>query len=219
MSQSITAVLVEDDLETLKHFARSLQDDHRFQVVASCCNCAEARKAFGRFTPHVFVTDLKLPDGHGFELIEHVRREMPMTEIMVISAFGDEQTVVKAITLGASGYLLKDASPLHIREAVVDLMDGRSPISTAVARHIIKSLQPSAGEDNNASAPATLTEREKDILWGIAKGFSYKDIARKLGISPQTVPTHVKSIYRKLDVHSRGEAVFEALQSGLIAIA
>lgn len=219
MNQSITVVLVEDDLETLEHFAHSLQDDHRFQVVASCCSCDEARRAFGRLTPQVFVTDLKLPDGHGFELIEHVCREMPTTEIMVISAFGDEQTVVKAITLGASGYLLKDASPLNIREAVVDLVDGRSPISTAVARHIIKSLQPSTGADDDASVPATLTEREKDILWGIAKGFSYKDIARKLGISPQTVPTHVKSIYRKLDVHSRGEAVFEALQSGLIAIA
>ncbi len=101
-----------------------------------------------------------------------------------------------------------------------DLVAGHSPISASIARFIVRrtQTQPSAAPAPNALNTARLTPREIDILWGIAKGFSYADIAGHLGLSRQTVPGHIKNIYRKLEVNTRGEAVFEALQQGLIRL-
>jgi DNA-binding NarL/FixJ family response regulator len=138
---------------------------------------------------------------------------------MVISILGDEESVISAITVGATGYLLKDAFPTDIATTVHELVAGHSPISASIARFIVRRTQatpePPPGPQLNT---AKLTPREIDILWGIAKGFSYAEIAGHLGMSRQTVPGHIKSIYRKLEVHTRGEAVFEALQQGLIRL-
>lgn len=124
-----------------------------------------------------------------------------------------------AWTVGATGYLLKDAFPTDIAATVRELVAGHSPISASIARFIVRRTQ------NNPEPPpgpalntARLTPREIDILWGIAKGFSYAEIAHHLGLSRQTVPGHIKSIYRKLEVHNRDESVFEALQQGLIRL-
>jgi DNA-binding NarL/FixJ family response regulator len=160
-----------------------------------------------------------LPDGHGTALIREVRQRCPDTEIMVISIFGDEESVISAITVGATGYLLKDAFPADIAATVRDLVAGHSPISSSIARFIVRQTQ--GQTRTTAQLPlhtARLTPREIDILWGIAKGFSYADIAGQLGLSRHTVPGHIKSIYRKLEVNSRSEAVFEALQQGLIRL-
>jgi DNA-binding NarL/FixJ family response regulator len=169
--------------------------------------------------PKVLLTDLQLPDGHGIELIRETRQRFPETEIMVISILGDEASVISAITVGATGYLLKDAFPTDIAATVRDLVAGHSPISASIARFIVRRTQ------NHPEPPpgppldtVKLTPREIDILWGIAKGFSYAEIAEHLGLSRQTVPGHIKNIYRKLEVHTRGEAVFEALQQGLIKL-
>ena len=171
----------------------------------------------------MLLTDLRLPDGHGVELIRETRQRFPDTEIMVISALGDEESVISAITVGATGYLLKDAFPTDIATTVRDLVAGHSPISASIARFIVRRTQ---GTAQNAAEPppgpalntARLTPREIDILWGIAKGFSYAEIASHLGLSRQTVPGHIKNIYRKLEVHTRSEAVFEAVQQGLIKL-
>jgi len=152
-----------------------------------------------------------------------MRQRFPDTEIMVISALGDEESVISAITVGATGYLLKDAFPTDIATTVRDLVAGHSPISASIARFIVRRTQGVA--QNSAEPPrgpalntARLTPREIDILWGIAKGFSYAEIASHLGLSKQTVPGHIKNIYRKLEVHTRSEAVFEAVQQGLIKL-
>jgi DNA-binding CsgD family transcriptional regulator len=118
-----------------------------------------------------------------------------------------------------TGYLLKDAFPTDIAATVRDLVAGHSPISASIARFIVRRTQntpePPPGPALNTTK---LTPREIDILWGIAKGFSYAEIASHLGLSRQTVPGHIKNIYRKLEVHTRGEAVFEAVQQGLIKL-
>jgi DNA-binding NarL/FixJ family response regulator len=187
--------------------------------VCTAGTLADARNALGEAAPRVLLTDPRLPDGHGVELIRETRLSFPDTEIMVISALGDEESVIPAITVGATGYLLKDAFPTDIATTVRDLVAGHSPISASIARFIVRrtqgSVEPSAGPMLNT---AKLTPREIDILWGIAKGFSYAEIASHLGLSRQTVPGHIKNIYRKLEVHTRGEAVFEAVQQGLIKL-
>jgi DNA-binding NarL/FixJ family response regulator len=216
-AQEITILLVEDDPPTLWRLQDALVKAG-FDVAATA-TLSEARASLTARVPRVLLTDLQLPDGHGVELIREVRQRHPDTEIMVISALGDEETVISAITVGATGYILKDAFPSDIAATVRDLVAGHSPISASIARFIVRRTQaqaePPRGPDLDT---AKLTPREIDILWGIAKGFSYAEIATHLGMSRQTVPGHIKSIYRKLEVHTRGEAVFEAVQQGLIKL-
>jgi DNA-binding NarL/FixJ family response regulator len=216
-AQEITILLVEDDPPTLWRLQDALVKAG-FDVAAAA-TLGEARASLTARVPRVLLTDLQLPDGHGVDLIRGVRQRHPDTEIMVISSLGDEETVISAITAGATGYILKDAFPSDITATVRDLVAGHSPISASIARFIVRrtqtSVEPARGPEIDT---AKLTPREIDILWGIAKGFSYAEIATNLGMSRQTVPGHIKSIYRKLEVHTRGEAVFEAVQQGLIKL-
>jgi DNA-binding NarL/FixJ family response regulator len=216
-AQAITVLLVEDDAPTSWRLQDALAKAG-FEVTAAA-TLAEARAALTQRGPTVLLTDLQLPDGHGVDLIRETRQRFPDTEIMVISILGDEESVISAITVGATGYLLKDAFPTDIAATVRELVAGHSPISASIARFIVRRTQSSP--ERSPEPPlntAKLTPREIDILWGIAKGFSYAEIADHLGLSRQTVPGHIKNIYRKLEVHTRGEAVFEALQQGLIRL-
>ena len=215
--QAISVLLVEDDAPTLWRLQDALTNAGF--LVTAAATLAEARASLESGAPKVLLTDLQLPDGHGVDLIRQTRQRFPDTEIMVISILGDEESVISAITVGATGYLLKDAFPTDIATTVHDLVAGHSPISASIARFIVRrtqaTVEPPPGPQLNT---AKLTPREIDILWGIAKGFSYAEIASHLGMSRQTVPGHIKSIYRKLEVHTRGEAVFEAVQQGLIKL-
>ncbi|CAN7375130.1 response regulator [Pararhizobium sp. LjRoot238] len=214
----ISVLIVEDDAPTRWRISDALSQAGGFQVMEAA-NLSEARALFAAAAPNVLLTDLQLPDGNGMELIREVRQRSGEIEIMVISILGDEQSVISAILVGANGYLLKDAFPTDIANTVRELVRGHSPISASIARFIVRRTQgrqgPATQTDLNT---AKLTPREIDILWGIAKGFSYADIAAHLGISRQTVPGYIKNIYRKLEVNTRGEAVFEALQQGLIKL-
>lgn len=216
-AQEITILLVEDDPPTLWRLQDVLVKGG-FDVAATA-TLGEARASLTARVPRVLLADLQLPDGHGVDLIREVRQRHPDTEIMVISSLGDEETVISAITAGATGYILKDAFPSDITATVHDLVAGHSPISASIARFIVRRTQTQAEPPRGPEIDAArLTPREIDILWGIAKGFSYAEIATNLGMSRQTVPGHIKSIYRKLEVHTRGEAVFEAVQQGLIKL-
>ena len=148
---------------------------------------------------------------------------------MVISVLADDRNVIEAIEAGATGYLLKDSDPLDILDAITELLAGRSPISSTIARTIVRGFGSRQGKPGSASgavpeaAPAhldeqPLTPREMDILWGIAKGFTYGELAERLEISKQTVPVHIKNIYRKLQTNNRSEAVYEASRRGLIRL-
>lgn len=212
---AIRTILVEDEPAMRASLQNTLSSNIDFHVSAVCETLADGIKAVASTPADVLITDLKLPDGHGLDLIRYSRKSAPQMEILVISVLGDEESVVSAIRAGASGFLLKDTRALDVIKSVRELLDGKSPISTSVARHIIQVVQQVQKQESDKNL---LTAREMDILWGIAKGFTYNDVAEKLGISSNTVPNYVKNIYRKLEVNSRGEAVFEAIQRGLITI-
>lgn len=213
MSAPQTIVIVEDELETRERLAGIVETTPGLELAA---DFAELRVAMRWLDDHeppaVLLVDLGLPDGDGIDLIRHGRRLRPAPEIMVISVFGDERHVVDAIAAGAGGYLLKDADAAHVGGAILKLLAGESPISSSIARHLLRRFQHSAAD---ADAPR-LTPREVEVLRLVGKGFSYIEIANALGMSANTVTSHIKHIYRKLEVRSRGEAVFEALQLGLI---
>jgi len=214
-------LLIEDDAPTRRRLADALGAQGDLTVVQAGTLRA-ARRALEGTTPDLIVSDIRLPDGLAIDLLASVREQFPRVEILVISVLGDEGTIVAAIAAGASGYLLKDALPEDIHATALEVLAGGSPISSSIARFIVRRAQESGQalhKDASVDADAPrLTPRELDILWGIAKGFTYNEIAERLGISHQTVPTHIKSIYRKLQVGTRGAAVFEAIHFGLIKL-
>jgi len=212
--------VVEDDEPTRTRLARVVDGHPALRTLAAVGSCAEARAALERAKPDVLLTDLDLPDGTGIDLIRRVRAQGGGTQSMVVTVFGDEQHVVSAIEAGALGYLLKDASADTIGRSILEMLEGGSPMSPPVARYL---LQRFARRSEPALSPAEagapeLSAREHEVLAFIVKGFSYAEIARLLGLSTHTVATHVRRIYGKLEVHSRGEAVYEALATGLVKL-
>ncbi|MGB3025496.1 response regulator [Paradevosia shaoguanensis] len=216
----LRVVLVEDDEPIRRRLAELLAGWQEAVLVAECGTLADALQAVEREKLDLLVTDLKLPDGNGIEVIKVLRRTQPGAEAMVISVMTDERTVLDAIEAGATGYLLKDADSIDLIEAITDLMAGRSPISSRIARVLVRRLSDS--NDSAVSEPVpgrpALTPREMDILWGVAKGFTYAELAERLEMSRQTVPVHIRNIYRKLQASNRSEAVFEAARLGLIRL-
>lgn len=211
-------VLVEDDEPIRRRLAAIITDWPGATLVAACATLAEAVAAIEAQSFDLLVTDLKLPDGNGIEAIRLVGRRHPRAEAMVISVLTDERSVLDAIEAGAAGYLLKDADSLDLIEAITDLMAGRSPISSRIARVLVRRLSERGDMAEPDEDRPSLTPREMDILWGVAKGFTYGELAERLGMSRQTVPVHIRNIYRKLQASNRSEAVFEATRLGLIRL-
>ena len=211
-------LLLEDDEPLRQRFAGILAGWQGGRLVAACGTLAEAMAVLDTQPVDLLITDLGLPDGHGIQAIRRLRALNPRAEAMVISVLADNGSVIPAIEAGATGYLLKDVSPAELVEAVEELLAGGSPISSSIARVLVRRVgkDTAPGPQAPSSPPVALTPRETDILWGIAKGLTYAEVAEQLGMSRQTVPVHIKNIYRKLQVGNRSEAVFEAMRLGLI---
>ncbi len=211
-------VLVEDDDLTRGRLARAIEGHPQLRLLGAAASCEEARRLFAREHPQVLITDLGLPDGDGTDLIREARRRSPDTLVLVITVFGDEQHVVAAIEAGAMGYLLKDGTADYIGASILEMIAGGSPISPPIARYLLRRFRPAPEAAAAESDAPRLSDREHEVLSLIVKGFSYAEIANLLGVSAHTVTTHVRGIYRKLEVHSRGEAVYEALAMGLVKL-
>jgi len=221
-NQKKTILLVEDDKSTRTHLMESINTHTQLDVIAACGTLKQGLEALATQTPDVLVTDLGLPDGSGIELIHAAREKDEAIEIMVITVFGDERNVLAAIEAGASSYLLKDGDTDYIGDAIMQLLAGESPISAAIARQLLKRYQNGNNpppETTEVDTPKSqLTDRETEVLSCMAKGYTYNEAAVLLGMSYHTVTSHIKKIYRKLEVNSRSEAVFEAMQMGLVDI-
>lgn len=210
MEKRARVAVVEDDPILREELTRVLALTEDLEL-AGAADCLAAGRTLITGPLDVLLIDLALPDGSGIDLIREARAAKAPLKIIVVSVFGDARSVVQAIEAGADGYLLKGADPVEAASAIRSVMDGGAPISPAVASHILARIRP----QTQTGAPV-LSEREIAVLTDLAKGFRYKEVARLQGISPNTVGDHVKSIYRKLAVNSRSEAVFEAVQAGLI---
>ena len=214
MSRQISVAIVEDNEAMRGRLQQQIEANADYLVVSACATLEAARKALEETTPDVLLVDLGLPDGDGCDLIaEHASRS-PDIAIMVISVFGDEDRVIRAIQAGARGYLLKDEDSEGIGMAIEQLLSGGSPISPSIARHLISRFAPK--KPTESLEPERLSKRELEVLELAAKGFTYQESADMLGVSINTVSSHTKNIYAKLAVNSRAEAVFEASQRGLV---
>ena len=208
--------IVEDDEVILGDLVARVSAVEQFEL-AGTATTLKAALALVASAPDVFLVDLGLPDGSGFELITQVCMTQPTCKTVVISVFGDVTNVVRAIELGADGYLLKGADLEQTAASIRTVLDGGAPLSPAVASHILRKMRGPARPAHKQPAVG-LTAREAMLLESLAKGLTFKEVAAIHGISHQTVGDHVKAIYKKLSVNSRGEAIFEAVQTGLIRL-
>ena len=219
---SISVLIVEDEPEFLRRFSEAVLADPGLRLLGAVSTGKAGRAMLDSEPPDVMLVDLGLPDMDGVELIRHAARHHPGCDAMVVTMFADDQHVMGSLEAGATGYLLKDASSERIAAAVHEVRAGGAPISPSIARRVLQRFRvtptATAPAPPTPGKPATspLSERETEILRLVAKGFSFDTVGELLAISPHTVVTHVKKIYSKLAVHSRGEAVYEAGQMGLL---
>jgi DNA-binding NarL/FixJ family response regulator len=221
---SIKVLVVEDEPEFLQRFCDAVVSEPALSLSGSATTVAGGCALVDTLMPDVVLVDLGLPDGNGVDVIRHAKAARSTCDVMVVTMFGDDGHVIDSIRAGATGYLLKDALPRDIASSILQVRDGGSPISPAIARRVLQSFRMASGLAKDDTYPpietaprsSLLSERETEILRLVAKGLNFKEVGTILTISPHTVITHVKRIYQKLAVHSRGEAVYEANQLGLL---
>ncbi len=228
MAVRVTIAVVEDNRLHAQRYRENLARDPALSLVAEFASARDAMASIGALKPDVALVDLGLPDGSGFDVVRHIRQVSPSTSIMVVSVFGGERNLFEAITAGATGYLLKDSLPEDFNASIHALQAGESPISPALARFLLERLRPAGALTVNAAGPkaaavqapqeSPLSRRESTILESIARGSSIAEIGLSLHISPLTVKSHVRNIYRKLEANSRQHAVYLAQQRGLLKL-
>jgi DNA-binding NarL/FixJ family response regulator len=211
VSAAISILLVEDEALTRERLAAVITRQPGWQLFGTAGSLAQARTVLVDQPPTVLLTDLGLPDGSGTHLIRECKLRWPALECLVISVMGDEASVLDAVAAGAGGYLLKDACEAEIVAAVQQLLSGGAPLSPSIAVHLLRRLQAPT------QVATALSAREIELLRLIAKGLTYEEVGQALGLRYNTVASYAKGLYRKLEVNSRGEAVFEALQMGLVS--
>jgi DNA-binding NarL/FixJ family response regulator len=197
----ISILLIEDDFniqEALKQYIGS-QDD--FELVGVFSNAESSRISTWTKSPNVVLLDINLPGISGIDLIPELKNRFPNTAILMLSVNYDNDSVFKSLQAGADGYLSKETPLTKIKDAIIDINSGGSPITPAIARKVFDffNAKQNIAED--------LSEREKQVVDGIVAGLSYKLVADNMNISIDTVRKYIKSIYRKLQINSKGELI------------
>jgi len=203
--------IVEDNPLLRENLTLLLGGEEDFEIVGSHGSAEETLENLAAEAPDLLLVDIGLPGMGGVELIRIVRRQRPEIEIMVHTVFDNRDTVFAAIKAGATGYILKGASPRELVEAIHTLMAGGAPMSRKIARAVIREFQGTPIEDEYL-----LTPREREILLGVEQGYTYKELAQRLRISPHTIHSHIKKIYEKLHAKSRREALVAARRKGIL---
>lgn len=213
-----SVLIVEDDPRFRMLFESAVRTAPDLQLAGVAHDLPEGLRLLDQTRPQVLLVDIGLPSGSGIELIRRAALHTPECASIVVTVFANEEQVIGCIKAGAVGYLLKDSRDVDIVHQIRLLNEGGSPISPSIARHL---LQRVAGRESPAMSEAreagvVLSEQEHAVLTLSAKGYKYEEIAAMLGLSRHTVETYAKRIYRKLQVHSKAEAVFEARNLGLM---
>lgn len=219
-AEPVRVLVVEDDAVTRAALSLSIEAEPTLTLAGVFDSMQPALAWIKTGALDVLLTDLGLPDGSGIDIIRACRQLHPQCDIMVLTMSANETDVLACIEAGASGYLLKGTPKGDIARSVLSMREGGAPMSPAIARMVLERVRTakpsSAPSDRKSRVLSRLTKREKTILDLIARGDTYGNIATMLSVSVGTVQTHIKSIYGKLSVHSRGEAVFEAQRRGLL---
>jgi DNA-binding NarL/FixJ family response regulator len=208
---AIDILIFEDNSSLRESLKNLLMLSPKYKVLGAFDNCSLVSEQVEELKPHVILMDIDLPGTNGIEAVKKIRSVNKEVQIIMLTVFDDNMHVYDALCAGANGYLLKKYVSDKLGNAIEEVLQGGAPMSPSVARMVISRLhETTAGKDYQ------LTPREKEILQSLSRGNSFKLIAAELGISLETVRTHIKHIYDKLHVQSQIEAVSKAITERLI---
>jgi DNA-binding NarL/FixJ family response regulator len=199
---AIAVSIVEDDAETRKIFASWINGASGFRLVG---DWGDAEKAIGGLPakkPNVVLMDINLPGMSGVEAVKRLKPLLPETQFVMLTVYEDADHIYNALAAGATGYLLKQTPRAELLDAVQDVYQGGSPMTSNIARKVVQSFKQAP-----ARSEAGLSPREQEVLELLARGYLYKEIAEQLNISGPTVNTYIRRMYEKLHVRSRAQAV------------
>lgn len=204
---SITICIVEDLHEVREGLMQFISLHSEFKVLQAFSHAEDALIEIPKLRPDIVIMDINLPGMNGIECIRKVKDQSPGTQFMMFTVYENDEKVLEALKAGASGYLLKNTGLLQMMEAIKELHEGGSPMSSNIARKLVSVFRESANDFPPVSA---LTRRENEILQWLSKGLLYKEIASRLSIATATVRQHIHNIYEKLHVQNRTEALNKA---------
>jgi DNA-binding NarL/FixJ family response regulator len=209
----IRVAIVEDQRRTREGLRALIDGSEGFDCIAAWSSMEEALEARPRPSPDVILTDLELPGISGIDGIPELRRLHPDTTLVVLTVYEDNDRVFRALCAGATGYLLKNTPPAKLLECLRDAVNGGAPMSPEIARQVVELFRRFRPPDRSNYS---LTPHEIRLLKLLVEGHSYKTAAHELQVSVNTVAFHIRSIYQKLQVHSKSEAVVRALRENLL---
>jgi len=209
MKNSVTVSIVDDDCDLAEKIAAYLNKSNRYRFLSSYTSAEEALAHLPKDHPDVVLMDINLGGMNGIECVRQLQPLLPNTPVVMLTVFEDTGKIFSAITAGASGYLLKRMPPSKLLDAIAEVVGGGSPMSAPIARKVLQMLKtmPAPGDES-----MNLSDREREVIDGMAAGKPYKEIADKLGVSIHTVRSYIRRIYEKLHVRTRTEAVAKYLR-------
>jgi DNA-binding NarL/FixJ family response regulator len=202
--------IVEDLHETREGLVQLLESFPEFKCVCSCVSAEEALKQIPSAKPDVILMDIILPGMSGIDCTARLKRAMPNARILILTSANDEEMVFPALEAGADGYLLKQDEPANLRRALLDLLSGGVPMTSGIARRVVEHFR---DKGKARGQLVRLSPRENELLIFLSQGYSNKEIADKLSLSTETIHAYLKSVYEKLRVRSRTEAVVKYMGS------
>jgi DNA-binding NarL/FixJ family response regulator len=195
--------LVEDQRETRESLVKLLETFTEMKCVCVCASGEEALKQIPPAEPDVVLMDIFLPRMSGIECTARLKDLLPNARILILTASDDEEMVFPALEAGADGYLLKQTEPAKLRAALLELLRGGVPMTSSIARHVADYFRK---RGKTRGELVRLSPRETELLMLLARGYSNKEIAVKLSLTLETIQSYLKSVYKKMHVHSRAEA-------------
>jgi len=207
----ITVAIVEDNDTVRQTLSELIDGAPTFKCVCTCATAKEAMAELPRLRPDVALMDIHLPGESGISCTARLKASMPELQVIILTVYKDTELIFRALKAGASGYLLKRAPTDEILRAIAEVRSGGAPMTGEIARLVVQSFQsaPAAGIEDQG-----LSRRETEILELLSEGITNKEIAVRLGISAETVRTHLGRIYEKLHVQGRTQAVSKYLKAG-----
>ncbi|MDQ4075364.1 MAG: response regulator transcription factor [Chloroflexota bacterium] len=215
---TIRVVLADDHAVVREGTRQLLERESDIEVVGEASDGAEAIRLVETLQPDVVVMDVRMPGMGGVDATKAIKERFSNVEVLVMTAFEDDEFVFTLLEAGASGYLLKTAPVKELIKAIHEVAEGQSALDPVIARKVVRQLSGGTPRQKQQETYETLTEREQEVLELLAEGKTNKEIAEALVISDRTVQTHLSNIFSKMDVGSRTEAVLEAIRRGWLTI-
>ncbi len=210
---NITVAIFDDNRNLREGLFQLIDGSEGFKCVGAFANCDHLLKNLRDSGPDVVLMDIEMPGLSGIEAVKILKENMPEIKVLMETVFEDNNKIFSSICNGAEGYILKNTPPALILSAIKEIYEGGAPMTPSVASKVLKMFKQSSSSSNESF---DLTDREKEILKSLVEGMSYKMIASTLFISIDTVSGHIKNIYKKLQVHSKSEAVVKAIKSKIV---